>query len=130
MKTRIRGDKTLQKSPALLRGMGLPFFSSIHRSSPYLRRYIIGYDSKVSSISRTSSKCFSRPDLNAPKYISASVISEILQSNETNNGNKETVCTAADARRGVETACRILAVSGEGLGKSASMSVTYDEEEI
>jgi hypothetical protein len=76
--------------------MGLPFFSSIHRSSPYLRRYIIGYDSKVSSI----------------------------------NGNKETVCTAADARRGVETACRILAVSGEGLGKSASMSVTYDEEEI
>ena len=26
--------------------------------------------------------------------------------------------------------CHILAGSGEGLGKSASMSVTYDEEDI
>lgn len=47
--------------------------------SPYLRVYCIGNFLKSLEISETSLNCFSLPDLNAPKYSSASVMSEILQ---------------------------------------------------
>ena len=59
----------------------VPACSNCQRILPYsFRLLVMGYCSNSVWISATSLKCYSRPDLKAPKYISANVISEILHS--------------------------------------------------
>ena len=79
--TRIRfSSRAVAAINVSISPIGFPFLSSIQRISPYFLKALVGYCSKRFISILTSSKCSSFPDLYAPKYNSANVMSEILQS--------------------------------------------------